>query len=224
MSKDLTKRIHEMTGIDGTIPRTVFTPSSVYDRDIPDNVQIHVDQDTITLGYLTHDDDAGDFFEDDEGAGSYRHFKREDDPNEIMDAILRTGKIAFFVQRYSHGLDHYSVASSRDYPDQKWDVGICGIHTPCEDVQEAYRKLLESEGEEAARNYAVGDANKTLDSYSDACNGETYGAIVETWLIEGQHVRAIGRECSWGLLGQEHALETLKDMLPKSDESLELSM
>lgn len=218
MGKDLTQRIHDLAGIDGTIPTTVFTPASVHAEGMQDDVKIRLDGDQIFVGYITHDDGSGDYFENDEGAGLYRELKRGDDPNELMENITKSGKIAFFVERYQHGLVHYSVANTGSYPDRQWDVGVCGIHTPCQDVQNEYRKLLASRGEEQARAYAVQDVNRTLDEYSKVCNGETYGVIVETWNIEGQHVRRMAREDVWGFIGSEYALEELEDMFPKEED------
>lgn len=224
MGKDLTSHIRALAGIDGTIPHTIHSPESLHDDFLTDDVRISIDGDEITVGYVTHDPEPRDYFADDEGAGEFRTFRRGDDPNEIMDGIIEGGRIAFFVERYSHGLDHYSVAATGGYPDHQWDVGVCGIIIPCEDVQETYRQAVAEDGEAAARKAAIQDVNHTLDEYSKVCNGETYGACVEKWRVEGQHVRAVNHMSTWGLVGSDHAIETLKEMLPEEPSTPDMSL
>ena len=212
---DLTRIIHEKPGIDGTVPRTRFEVQDIgSDSELEGGVLIRLDGETITLAYLAHDFSPSDFWEDDEGAGEYRAFRRDDDPNALMADIRASGRIAFFVERYSHGLDHYSVAGTRGYPDRQWDVGCVGILTPCQDVQDRYGALCRTEGEAAALAEAVRDSNSVLQNYSDHCNGNVYGVVVETWKIEGQHVRALESEEVWGYIGAEAALAELKSTLP----------
>lgn len=221
---DLTDAIHALAGIDGTIPRTAFAIQDVFDARLPDSVLIRRDGDRIQVGYLAHDDSPGDYWENDEGAGTWRAFTRGDDPNEIMAAIEAEGKIAFFVERYSHGLDHYSVANTRAYPDRRFDVGVRGIITPCDDVQEQYRAILAEKGPEAARAHTIADTNRVLDEYSDWCNGAVYGVVVEDWRIEGQHVRKMDDEADWGLIGAETAVSHLIEKMPERELEDGLSM
>lgn len=217
MNIDITDRIHELCGIDGTIPTLSYEPVDVYHDSLDEGVIVHKDGDTLKVGYLARDTDVSDFWENDEGAGEFTEFSGSDDPNEMFDAIKEEGKIGLFVQRYRHGLDHYSVAGSRQYPDHNWDVGLVGLHVPCEDVQQAYRKILAEKGADAAAEYIIKDANNTLDSYSDWANGEVYGTIVETWQIEGEHVRAVEEESCWGYIGSDHAVESLMDLMPEKE-------
>lgn len=221
-SRDITDQVRNLAGIDGTVPSLSFQPEETNDSRLTKGVTLHFDGDTLTVGYLTRYDDPGDFWEDDDGAGDFRPFKRGDDPEEILASITAEGKIPLLVQRYSHGLDHYSVASSRAYPDHQWDVGICGVMTPCEDVQEAYRKTLAEAGPEAAVQKMVEDSNKVLDEYSKHCNGDVYGVVLETWKVEGQHVRAIDNESVWGFIGSEYALEELFEQMPERESELEI--
>lgn len=216
---DLTRIIREKAGIDGTVPRTRFAVEDIQDADLEGGVLLRIDGQTITLGYLAHDSCPSDFWEDDDGAGEYRAFARGDDPNAMMEEIRASGRIAFFVERYSHGLDHYSAAGSHGYPDRQWDVGCVGLITPCQDAQDRFNTLREAEGEEVARAEVLRDTNAVLQSYSDHCNGNVYGVVVETWRIEGQHVRALDSEECWGHIGTDHALAELKSSMPPQPEA-----
>lgn len=212
MSTDITHRIHEAAGIDGTIPRTVFPVEDLEDARLPDGVHIAVEDGTITVSYLTRDPHPGDPFDNPESAGVLRSFRRGDDPNDLMANIEGSGRIAFFVERYRHGADHYSVFGTCPYPDRAWDAGIVGIYIPPDDIQAACREIAQAKGPEAARSAAQLDATAALEDYTRYVNGDVFGAVVETWRVEGQHVRAVFREDCWGLSGAEHALEELARM------------
>ena len=220
---DLTDLIHERLGIDGTIPRTVHPVTPVDEEGFSNNVLIQVDGDMIHIGYITHDSDPADFWSDADGLGEFRKFARGDDPKAMIEKLENEGKLVFVVERYSHGQEHYSVAGTQNYPDRRWDVGICGIHIPDDEVQEMYRKALTGGAPpEAARVSAAADTNAILDQYSRTVNGDVHGIVTETWRREGDHVRALDHQSCWNFIGSEYAVEALRDAMPDQEPALDL--
>ncbi|PTX52356.1 hypothetical protein IQ03_01146 [Gemmobacter caeni] len=178
-------------------------------------VLIRRDADRVLIGYLSVDPEPRDFWAESDGLGELRRFTRAEDPNDLLERLTAEGTPWLLVERYSHGLDHYSVANTRAYPDRQWDVGLYGVFIPCEEVRDMYRDRVKAEGEEAARAWLIEDTNGTLSEFSKSVNGEVYGAIVETWEIaDGRPVR-LGTEAVWGHIGTDYALEALSERMPE---------
>lgn len=180
-----------------------------------EEVLIGRDGDRILIGYLSVDPEPRDFWSESDGLGELRRFTRAEDPNDLLERLTAEGTPWLLVERYSHGLEHYSVANTRAYPDRQWDVGLYGVFIPCEEVRDMYRDRVKAEGEEAARAWLIEDTNGTLSEFSKSVNGEVYGAIVETWEIaDGRPVR-LGTEAVWGHIGTDYALEALSERMPE---------
>lgn len=188
------------------------------------------------VGYLCADSDAADFFENDSGSGGWLPCRSI---SQVEDALARAKferKEALFVEKYEHGRVHYSVAGTGDYPDQQWDVGGAGVFIPCDDVQAKFRSATRKAKKavkeldiasvsydvdaasllRAPREEMIVDSNKVLDSYSDWCNGDVYGVVVEPvrWNSEDQSFEQVGDEDScWGYIGHEHATKSLAETM-----------
>jgi len=206
--KNMKDRVEEMTGLalTGTL-RTEFPVSA-------DEVLIRRDGDRVLIGYLSLDPEPRDFWTESDGLGELRRFNRSEDPNALLESLTAEGTPWLLVERYSHGLDHYSVANTRSYPDRQWDVGLYGVFIPCEEVRDMYRDRVKAEGGEAARAWLVEDTNGTLSEFSKCANGEVYGAVVETWEIADGRPKRLGTEAVWGHIGSEYALEALSERMP----------
>jgi hypothetical protein len=206
---------------------TDFPPVEIYGEDA---VRVVPGQEpgTAIVGYLAHDDDAAEFFENDEGAGEFREFRSEADRDDFLAEAKRDGKLALVVDKYAHGNIHYSVAGTQNYPDRRWDVAPCGVFVPCQDVQDAYKKAVRKaqrapvgpEREKAkgeAMDALVKDCNSTLDEYSKWCNGEVYGVVTEVWTLDrdtGSFERQSSDHC-WGYIGGDYAQGVLADEMKR---------
>lgn len=157
---------------------------------------------TIIVGCLKIDSSPLGFFEDDEGAGTLREFRNIDSRDEFL-ASLKKSSLFYLVDKYEHGSVHYSVSNTHNYPDKKWDVSHgCAVYIPSEYIQEEYIKAKKKMSVAQAKEKFIKDANSTLDSYSDYCNGEVYGYSVVTYNKEG---KVLNEEESWGLIGNKNA-------------------
>ena len=90
--------------------------------------------DEVVVGYLAIDGNPGDYFEDNDGAGELREFRDGAKMAAYIEELEAEGKLYLPVERYEHGLVHYSIADTKGYPDRRWDVAACGIMVPCDDV------------------------------------------------------------------------------------------
>jgi hypothetical protein len=214
-SQDIADKIRELAGIDGTIPNTNHLPEETNDSRLSDGVTLHMDGSTITVGYIAHDDGGGSYWETSDGLGTFQQSPRDRDIEENI--AVDDGNVKLLVQRYSHGLDHYSIDGSKTYERHSFDVGICGVFTPCEDAQDTYKANVASVGEELAMEALIKDSNNVLDEYSSWCNGDVHGVIIQTWEVEGQHVRAISSDEVWGYIGSDEALAVLFEVMPAQD-------
>lgn len=181
----------------------------------PENgVIIQEDGDTVRLGYITHDPEPMDFWQSADGLGELKLFKRGDDPNALMEGHRARGEAPLLVERYAHGAEHYSVVGTRNYPDRQWDVGLCGIFLPCEEVTKRYHADLDPDAPGAAWNKLVEDSNNVLSEFSKTVNGEVYGIVVEELRREGDALVRDDYESVWGHIGSDWAVEALGEMMP----------
>lgn len=180
-----------------------------------EEVLIGHDAGRVMVGYLSLDPEPRDFWSESDGLGELKRFTRSEDPNELLERLTAEGTPWLLVERYSHGLDHYSVANTRPYPDRQWDVGLYGVFIPCEEVRDMYRDRVKADGEEAARAWLIEDSNGTLSEFSKCVNGEVYGAIIETWEIADGRPTRLDTEAVWGHIGTEYALEALRERMPE---------
>lgn len=78
----------------------------------------------------------------------------------------------YFLDRYSHGSDHYSVSGTVSYPDQQWDVAHkCAVLEIGEDLRGLRKALVKKNGEDGNEKFIL-QLNNTLDRYSSYINGQ----------------------------------------------------
>lgn len=178
-----------------------------------DNLTFKLTNDTnpkLVVGYLNHDphptewdefgyEDGNDDFED-------FSFRSVGDRDDYVAEQKEAGRVCFIVNKYQHGQVHYSVAGTRSYPDMRWDVSPCGVFTPCEENQERFKRGDVTEAQ------LIEWANQTLDTYSDYCNGATYGCCVDTFEVQADgSFEKIEDEACWGLIGHEQSQKSLEN-------------
>lgn len=161
--------------------------------------------DKYIVGLLQYDNDAQDFFENDEGAGKFIEFRSSSHAQETMEKLSKGNSLFYLVNKYAHGNVHYSISGTKTYPDEQWDVSRgCGVFIPCDYIQKEFKKMKKSHGEGEAYEHFIKDSNSVLNSYSDWCNGEVYGYSVIILDKDGHEIDC--DEC-WGFIGFEHAQE-----------------
>ena len=218
MSKhEITEMLAEAVGIDiDEIRGTYFTEGSpIFSDEI--TVRVGDEPTEIVVGYLAHDDMPHDFWENDEGAGKFREFTDQESRDAFIAEAEAEGKVAFVVDRYSHGASHYSIANTRGYPDRRWDVAPCAVFIPCDWVQD------ELKAGRKTREAVIEDSNAILDSYSSWCNGDVYGTVVETYEYEpvSRTFKLSTEDSCWGHIGKKWADEALEELLPPAPEGPE---
>ena len=163
-------------------------------------------QDQLLVGYLLPDEYLDEFgWGDDEGLGEFKEFRSAADLAAYMEAVEDEGKVALLVDKYEHGLCHYSIANTAPYPDRRWDVAPCAVLVPCDWLQEEYRAGKKTWAE------LVQDSNVTLDSYSNWCNGECYRYVIQHH--DRETLELLDTDSVCGFIGYQHALEELEHQL-----------
>lgn len=222
MCKNLNARFSELTGL------TTLGADTSWD---PDQGLIHIENDgrterAFTVSYITRDQAPDiDFWKDDEARGRLDLFRSAADRDATMTIERRAKRLALVVDHYRHGDEHFSVTKTRSYLHGQWDTAPRGVFVPCDDAQKAYWKDVRAAnriGDPAARDAAlkgaltkaVESSNAILNEYSDFVNGEVYGLIKESWVVD-EHGRAriTDAEESWGIIGHAVAQERLKSEL-----------
>lgn len=165
-------------------------------------IEVSKTPNSIIVGCLKVDHDALDFFDNDEGAGTFKEFSNIDSRDEFL-STLKKSSLFYLVDKYDHGNVHYSIANTQNYPDQRWDVAHgCAVFIPCDDIQEEYKKAKKKMTVTEAKDKFIADSNSVLSSYSDYCNGEVYGYSVATFDKKGTLINE--DEC-WGFIGHDYA-------------------
>lgn len=127
--------------------------------------------------------------------GCFRDFRDSHDGGgqEARDAFIEamTAKVGadnvFVVDVYSHGLDHFSVANSVNYPDRRWDVAPACVLAVPPDVTNP-------------REWADG----IMESYSSFACGDTWIVVTNRVTLDGTVVE---EECIGGYIGRKYAEE-----------------
>ncbi|WP_411839954.1 hypothetical protein [Paracoccus sp. ME4] len=222
MRKDLNDRFTDLTGL------TTLGAETSWD---PDQGLIHIEADggtdrAFTVSYITRDRTPDiDFWKDDEARGRLDLFRSAADRDATMTIERRAKRLALVVDHHRHGDEHFSVSNTRSYLHGQWDTAPRGVFVPCDDAQKAYWRDVRAAnriGEPVARDAAlfsamakvVEDSNAILNAYSDFVNGEVYGLIKESWIVD-EHGRARmtdAEEC-WGIIGHAAAMERLQSGL-----------
>lgn len=180
--------------------------SLIHNKHEIDTYEVEVSQtpSTIIVGCLKIDHDPLDFFENDDGAGTFKEFRSVEDRDTFL-STLKKSSLFYLVDKYEHGNVHYSVANTNNYPDQRWDVSHgCAVYIPCDYIQEEYKKAKKKMTVAEAKEKFIKDSNSVLDSYSDFCNGEVYGYSVATFDKQG---KLLNEDECWGFIGNKYANE-----------------
>lgn len=173
----------------------------LHDRAIYD-VEVSQTPTSIIVGCLKVDQSPNDFFEDDDGAGTFKEFRNIDSRDEFLSTLSKSS-LFFLVDKYEHGNVDYSVSGTKNYPDQRWDVSHgCAVFIPCEDIQQDYKKDKKTMTVAEAKAKYSKDANMTLESYSEYCNGEVYGFSIVTYDKKGN---VLNEDECWGFIGNKYA-------------------
>lgn len=145
-----------------------------------------------TIAWLADDDNVGgeDFWED-RDFGTFKEFDNQSDRDDFIAEMIAEHGIerVLVVDRYEHGLVHYSVRETVGYPDRRWDVAPAAVYVVPDDVPEDKRTEY---------------ANGTLDEYSSWCNGSVYGIVVRVVDADGNEIEDEAEEC-WGFIGLDYA-------------------
>lgn len=111
----------------------------------------------------------------------YLNLKSFKNLNDREDYVEKNKASSFYlVDKYSHGADHYSIASTVSYPDARWDVSYgCAAIELGQDAIGLRKAYVAKYGKEEGGEKFVKYLNDTLDRYSNYVNGhgETYKFI-----------------------------------------------
>lgn len=214
------------------LKKDIFDNEDSLNNHIEENYEISLDVDanrnafdfelvetenSFIVAYLEHDDDAQDYFESDEGAGTFIEFNKPEERNKKMAELSKTKKLFYLVDKYDHSSVHYSISETTGYPDKQWDVTQGkAVFIPCNDVQSQYRKYKKEHGEVEAFQHFIKTSNSTLDEYSNWCNGDVYGYNIKTFNKEGT---LIDSESSYGYIGCEYANSEKSNQLKNAIDS-----
>lgn len=146
-------------------------------------------------------DDIGRDHDWQEGA-IFQEFRTEWDRDDfISDMIAEHGEDrVVIVDRYEHGLVHYSPRQSRFYPDRQWDVAPCAVLVVPDDV-------FVDDGQ-TFRDACLAYATAALEEYSSWCNGDVWGVVHNYVTVDGKVVDA---DACWGYIGHDHAEQAAKE-------------
>lgn len=170
---------------------------------VHDSVSVVEVGESIVVSCLKHDEAPMDYFENDDGAGEFFQFRSVDSRDDKVSELKKDKKLFYLVDKYEHGIVHFSISGTQSYPDQRWDVAQgCAIFVPCDYIQQEYKKLAKKTNKEEAKLHFVADSNSVLDNYSDWCNGEVYGYSVTVFNTKGEELE--NDEC-WGFIGYQYA-------------------
>jgi len=108
--------------------------------------------------------------------------------------LLEQGR-AFLFEKYEHGLVRYALQGEASMVDRQWDVSpVAGIMVADDDWG------ADVDLEQAAR--------RTLETFTDWCNGAIYGIVHAHYTKDGTF---IDEDSCWGYIGADHALACLKE-------------
>ena len=169
---------------------------------------------SIVVGFLAHDEDCQNPCKDGDGVGQIRSLSnRHIDRIDIDEAteMLKSDKMVVALSYYEHGLCLWDVCSGERIgrcPDQQWDqVSFAGIWAPdecCRDEikSRSHRKHIPYQA--AARELA----KECCTTYTDWANGSCYGYVVTTFDETG---REVNHDSCWGFIGYEYAHAQLEE-------------
>lgn len=185
------------------------------DFDSPSNsfeYQVLENKNKIIIGVISPDSDVEDFFESADGLGEFIEFSSPESRDDKINELKKTKKLFYLVDKYAHGNVHYSISDSKSYPDQRWDVTQGkAIFIPCDEIQSRYKKMKKQSGELLAFKEYIEDSNGILDTYSQWCNGETYGYQVFTF--DKTTGKEVEQDSCWGFIGLDNVNEEKRGVM-----------
>ena len=170
----------------------------------------------VVIAYIEQDEmacgqDYWDLYA--EGGKLHGPFDSADEGKAALEELKATGKPWFIVNHYDHSGSHFSIANSRRYPDRQWDVSANALYVPSESMLAEYETLKNDKGEEQAMEWLRGASNEQLDQFSMFSNGFVFEATAELWEQQGDTATRTQREGRGFLVGLEHALDTLNEVV-----------
>lgn len=171
------------------------------------------------IGYLLHDDLCPNPLSDWDGHG--RIYRRDRDAShesreffnkyagldEYGNERRKPHRYGVPLDLYEHSLVRWSVAGTG--MQCRWDTSrYAGIWVPDDAAMEVIRdqgRGLEKELQRRTRReFAVKLAEEACELYTNWCNGDCYGIVIERY-EGGQH----SEESRWGYVGSEHAEQSM---------------
>lgn len=156
----------------------------------------------VAVGYITDNGPSDVNFWKDNDYGTFKEFRSQTERDEFFEQEQAEGRHPILVEKYEHGLVHYSPINTASYPDRRWDVSPCAVYVVPDDVPEERR---------------IEYAKTTLQDYSDWRNGHVFGIIVETLTVDRETKKVIqeDKESEWEIPGSDNAQSLLADSMPE---------
>ncbi|MBK1667066.1 hypothetical protein CKO28_03275 [Rhodovibrio sodomensis] len=177
--------------------------------------------DQLFVALIRHNDAPFDFFEDGDDGDliSGRDFASEDAYKAFLDERLETGRLALPVQRYSHGLDHYSIQGSQSYPDMRFDVASCThLYLPPDEIADQHKNG------ELSYDELVAYANRVLNRYSMYVNGDNWMITPRLYQITPEaQVTFLEEDGAADVVGEDEVPNVIADMLGQSEPAAPLA-
>lgn len=182
--------------------------------------------DCIIFKKIVHDECACNPLEDMDCMGSIYSFCNRHvnfaGPSKLEALIEEYGKDVVFLSYFEHGLCKWGVAGSMSgMPDFQWDgVDYAGLWVPDKHLLEDAKELNEKERGERMELWA----KQACELYTQWCNGEVYGVIVEAYKLrksdsglvydrieDYRYETPVAEESCFGYFGMDCAEEELEN-------------
>ena len=171
------------------------------------------DDDKIVVGYLVQDSDCENPLENYDGIGAIHSLSRRHRNHmgiEEMRGILESDEDAVMLSYYEHGQCLWDVMNGDrivNCPDREWDqVEFAGIWVPDASARESYT----GQDGKTRREWMVEQAESACKEFTAWCNGDCWGACVDTFNKEGEKT---GDDACWGLIRSEYAEKEMREQV-----------
>ena len=156
----------------------------------------------VAVGYIADNGPSDVNYWEEYENGTFKEFRSQTERDDFLEQEIAEGRHPILVEKYEHGLVHYSPINTAPYPDRQWDVSPCAVYVVPEDVPEERR---------------IQYAKDTLQEYSDWCNGQVYGTVIETLTVDRKTCQVIEEDddTCWEIIGIDQAKSQLTDDMPK---------
>lgn len=190
-------------------------------------VMIVTDGDVATIGYVSRDDDAADFWSSSSGLGELTIFSSEKERNKFSANARKGGGLPLVVDNYRHSTSHWSIQGTVSYPHQGIDTAPRGVYLPDSSVVEQYTNSIKTGiPRDMALERVVKQANQILNQYSLHSNGEVFCVNTETLKLDRETMTfdSLDHEVCGGYIGIMSAVNALQEAMPKPAPELETSL